>query len=130
MINILFAVLSGIISGIGMGGGTVLIFLLTTFSGVSQHMAQGVNLIFFIPTCIVSIFINLKNKNIDIKTAVVVIISGIIGAVIGAKLSLIIDAKNLKKYFGIFLLLITIYEIYSLIKSNIKSKKVNNKNIN
>jgi len=130
MINILFAVLSGIISGIGMGGGTVLIFLLTTFSGVSQHMAQGANLIFFIPTCIVSIFINLKNKNIDIKTAVVVIISGIIGAVIGAKLSLIIDAKNLKKYFGIFLLLITIYEIYSLIKSNIKSKKVNNKNIN
>lgn len=130
MINILFAVLSGIISGIGMGGGTVLIFLLTTFSGVSQHMAQGANLIFFIPTCIVSIFINLKNKNIDIKTAVVVIISGIIGAIIGAKLSLIIDAKNLKKYFGIFLLLITIYEIYSLIKSNIKSKKVNNKNIN
>ena len=130
MINILFAVLSGIISGIGMGGGTVLIFLLTTFSGVSQHMAQGANLIFFLPTCIVSIFINLKNKNIDIKTAVVVIISGIIGAVIGAKLSLIIDAKNLKKYFGIFLLLITIYEIYSLIKSNIKSKKVNNKNIN
>lgn len=130
MINLLFAVLSGIISGIGMGGGTVLIFLLTTFSGVSQHMAQGANLIFFIPTCIVSIFINLKNKNIDIKTAVVVIISGIIGAVIGAELSLIIDAKNLKKYFGIFLLLITIYEIYSLIKSNIKSKKVNNKNIN
>ena len=130
MINILFAVLSGIISGIGMGGGTVLIFLLTTFSGVSQHMAQGANLIFFIPTCIVSIFINLKNKNIDIKTAVVVIIFGIIGAVIGAKLSLIIDAKKLKKYFGIFLLLITIYEIYSLIKSNIKSKKVNNKNIN
>lgn len=130
MINILFAVLSGIISGIGMGGGTVLIFLLTTFSGVSQHMAQGANLIFFIPTCIVSIFINLKNKNIDIKTAVVVIIFGIIGAIIGAKLSLIIDAKNLKKYFGIFLLLITIYEIYSLIKSNIKSKKVNNKNIN
>ena len=130
MTNILFAVLSGIISGIGMGGGTVLIFLLTTFSGVSQHVAQGANLIFFIPTCIVSIFINLKNKNIDIKTAVVVIIFGIIGAVIGAKLSLIIDAKKLKKYFGIFLLLITIYEIYSLIKSNIKSKKVNNKNIN
>ena len=130
MINILFAVLSGIISGIGMGGGTVLIFLLTTFSGVSQHMAQGANLIFFIPTCIVSIFINLKNKNIDIKTAVVVIISGIIGAIIGAKLSFIINAKNLKKYFGIFLLLITIFEIYSLIKSNIKSKKVNNKNIN
>lgn len=130
MINILFAVLSGIVSGIGIGGGTVLIFLLTTFSGVSQHIAQGTNLIFFIPTCVVSIFINLKNKNIDIKTAVVVIISGIIGAIIGAKLSFIINAKNLKKYFGIFLLLITIFEIYSLIKSNIKSKKVNNKNIN
>lgn len=130
MIIVIFAVISGIISGLGMGGGTVLIFLLTTFSGVYQHVAQGANLIFFIPTCITSIFLNIKNKNIDIKTAVVVIISGIIGAVIGAKISFIINAENLKKYFGIFLLLITIYEICSLIKSNIKSKKVNNKNIN
>lgn len=130
MINVLFAVISGIISGLGMGGGTVLIFLLTTFSGVSQHIAQGTNLIFFIPTCITSIFFNIKNNNIDIKTSKIVILSGIIGAIIGAKLSFIINAKKLKKYFGIFLLFITIYEIYSIINSNIKSKKVNNKNIN
>ncbi len=130
MIIVLYAVISGLISGLGMGGGTILIFLLTTFSGVSQHVAQGANLIFFIPTCITSIFINIKNKNIDIKLSKSVIISGMIGAIIGAKISFIINAKKLKKYFGIFLLLITFYEIYSLIKSNIKSKKVNNKNIN
>ena len=62
MINIIFGVISGIISSLGIGGGTILIFLLISFSEIEQHIAQGVNLIFFIPTSIVSIFINLKNN--------------------------------------------------------------------
>lgn len=59
---------TGIISGIGMGGGTVLIFLLTFMLGIEQHIAQGANLIFFIPTSIVAIIVNFKNKNIDLKS--------------------------------------------------------------
>lgn len=104
------------------GGGTVLIFLLTTFSAVDQHFAQGANLIFFIPTCIVSIFLNLKNKNIQLKTAFIVIISGIIGAIIGAVISTNLQVKYLKKYFGYFLLLVAIFEIYTLIRSFYKKE--------
>ena len=50
MLEILIGTISGIISGIGMGGGTVLIFLLTFMLGIEQHIAQGENLIFFIQT--------------------------------------------------------------------------------
>lgn len=129
MINILFATIAGIVTGMGMGGGVVLIFLLTTFSGIEQHVAQGANLIFFIPTCIVSIIINMKNKNIDLKTALIVMISGIAGTTIGAKIAVNAPVSTLRKYFGYFLLFIAVFEIYSLIKSNIKNKKVHNKNI-
>lgn len=111
------------------GGGTILIFLLTTVSGIEQHLAQGTNLIFFIPTCLVSIFINWKNKNIQKNTAIIVIISGIIGAIIGAIISIKLDVNMLRKYFGLFLIFIAIYEIYTMISSYIKKKKANNKNV-
>lgn len=111
------------------GGGTILIFLLTTVSGIEQHLAQGTNLIFFIPTCLVSIFINWKNKNIQKNTAIIVIISGIIGATIGAIISIKLDVNMLRKYFGLFLIFIAIYEIYTMISSYIKKKKANNKNV-
>ena len=109
------------------GGGTILIFLLTTFGAVEQHLAQGINLVFFIPTSIVTIIINLKNKNIQKKTALIVSVAGIVGAIIGAKISVGMDIKNLKKFFGYFLIVIAIFELYSLIKLYIKNKKANNK---
>ena len=112
--------------GLECGGGTVLIFLLTTVSETGQHIAQGANLVFFIPTCIVSIAMNLKSKNIELKTATVVVIFGIVGAIIGASISINIQVNYLRNYFGYFLLIISIFEIYSLIKSYRKNKKDNN----
>ena len=73
MVEILIGVISGIVSGTGMGGGTILIFLLTFMMGMEQHMAQATILIFFIPTSIVAIIVNLKNKNIDLKLAIIFI---------------------------------------------------------
>lgn len=103
--------------------------MLTSFAGIEQHIAQGINLVFFVPTCIISIIVNLKNKNIQKNTAIIVSIFGIIGAVIGAKISVGINVKDLRKFFGYFLIIIAIFEFFSLIKSYIKNKKDNNKNI-
>ena len=83
---------------------------------------------FFIPTSIISIIVNWKNKNIDLKTGIIVIICGIIGAIIGAKISVNLDVLVLKKFFGYFLMLIAINEFYSLYKLYIKYKKEDNKN--
>ena len=105
-----------------------MIFLLTTFGSVEQHVAQGTNLVFFIPTCIISIIINLKNKNIQRKTAKTISLAGIIGAIIGSVISINMNINLLKKFFGYFLLLIAIFEFYSLIRLYIKDRKANNKN--
>ena len=58
--EILIGIVAGIVSGTGMGGGTILIFLLTFLSGIEQHVAQATNLIFFIPTSIVAIIVKIK----------------------------------------------------------------------
>ena len=127
MTEILIGIISGIVSGTGMGGGTILIFLLTFLMGMEQHMAQATNLIFFIPTSIMAILVNWKNKNIDFKLAMVISIFGILGAIIGANLSLHTNVFILKKCFGIFLAIIAIHEIYSIVKQYKKVKKTDNK---
>ena len=104
------------------GGGTILILILSVFMGIDQHIAQGANLIFFVPTSISSIFVTLKERLINWKIGVPVSIFGVIGAIIGAKLSVKLDVSILKKFFGIFLLLIAIYEIYTLYKLKNKEK--------
>ena len=103
MKEIIIGLVSGIVSGTGMGGGTILIFLLTFMCGLEQHVAQATNLIFFIPTSIVAIIVNIKNKNIDLKLATIISIFGILGAIIGANLSVHTDVGVLRKFFGIFL---------------------------
>lgn len=123
MTEILIGVVAGIVSGTGMGGGTILIFLLTFLLGVEQHIAQATNLIFFIPTAIVAIIVNLKNKNIDIKLALLISAFGILGAIIGANISIHIDVGILRKCFGAFLAIIAINEIYTIYKMYIKPYK-------
>ena len=128
MLEILTGTISGIVSGTGMGGGTILILILSVFMGIDQHVAQATNLIFFVPTSVTAIIATMKEKLINWRIGIPVAISGIFGAIIGAKISVNMDVNKLKKYFGIFLILITIYEIYSLIKQYKIEKKSNNKN--
>lgn len=127
MKEVLIGTISGIFSGIGMGGGTILIFLLNSFAGLQQHIAQATNLIYFVPTAISAIIVNYRDKNIDTKLATNVSICGIIGAVIGAMISINMDVQKLRKAFGIFLAIITIHEIYTLFREYKIHKKRNTK---
>lgn len=124
---ILIGTFSGIFSGIGMGGGTILIFLLTTFAGLEQHIAQATNLIYFVPTAISAIIVNYRDKNIDTKLAKYISIYGIIGAIIGALISINLDVQKLRKFYGIFLAIIAIHEIYTLFKEYKLHRKRNTK---
>lgn len=126
MVEIFIGLISGIISGMGMGGGTFLILCLSIFLGVNQKIAQGVNLIFFIPTSIAAIAVNIKDKNINFKIAKIIISFGIIGAVVGAIIARTINVNLLRKLFGIFLGFIAIHETYIIFKEYKTSKKRDN----
>ena len=109
-----------------MGGGTILILVLSIFLVVEQHKAQATNLVFFIPTSIAAIIVSIKSKLIEWKIGIALALSGIVGAIIGANISAKLEVKELKRYFGIFLMLIAIYETYSIIKKYKKTKNRDN----
>ena len=125
MIEILTGFISGIVSGTGMGGGTILILCLSLFLGIEQKIAQATNLIFFIPTSLAAIYINIKQKKINLKISKRIVLFGVIGAVIGATIAKNMDTKILKKSFGIFLAFIAIHEIYTIFKMYKNMKKNN-----
>lgn len=106
-----------------MGGGTILVLVLSNFLQIDQHMAQATNLIYFIPTSIAAIWVYWKNKNLDKKVALKMISLGIFAGLLGSYIATLIDAKSLKKYFGIFLLIIGVYEIWITVKNKIVESK-------
>ena len=112
MIVILIGLAAGIISGMGIGGGAILIPALVIFVNPEQHVAQSVNLLFFIPTAIVALTIHIKHKNVDFKKGIPILICGLGGAILGSKIALAIDGEILKKVFGFFLLAMGLYEIF------------------
>lgn len=122
---IILGIVSGIITGLGMGGGSILIILLTVFMGIEQHAAQATNLIFFIPTAIISIIVHFKNQNVEKKIGKSLLLPVIVGSIIGALLTLRLQPQKLKKYFGIFLLAVGILEMITIIKKIIKKRKEN-----
>jgi uncharacterized membrane protein YfcA len=111
--------ISGIISGMGIGGGTILIPALILFTSLKQQQAQSVNLFTFIPIAIVAVITHVKNKNIELKLWAPLTVTGIIGAIIGSKLAVNLSSELLRKMFGIFLFGMAIYQFFYKDKSRI-----------
>ena len=113
--NILWYVLvglaSGIVSGMGIGGGAVLIPALTIFLKIGQQEAQNINLLYFIPTAFIAIIIHKKNDNIEKTGLLPLILWAVPGAVVGALIAVKIDANLLRKGFAVFLLAMSAYEL-------------------
>lgn len=107
---LLFGLLSGVIAGMGMGGGTLLIPALTLLCGVAQHDAQGVNTLAFLPAAVAALYIHKKAGRLDLKACLPLIIAGTLGAAAGALLAQNIDAPWLRKLFGAFLLFLSIVQ--------------------
>jgi len=124
MILFLIGLASGIISGMGIGGGTILIPALAIFVGVDQHIAQSVNLLFFIPTAIIALIVHIRNKRVDLKMAIPIIFFGVIGAFFGSRLAVSLPGASLKKWFGFFLLAMGIYEMFR--NGRKKDARINN----
>ena len=104
MINFLCGVLSGVFTGLGVGGGLFLIILLGWVSTFSQLEIQTINLIYYIPTAIFSVWVYSKEKSIDFRVGVKFIVVAVITAIIGAKLAHSLDTDMLRKLFAIYLI--------------------------
>lgn len=114
---------SGIISGMGIGGGTILIPALLFLTEIDQQQAQGVNLIYFIPTAITALITHQKKGNLDWKTAKPIALLGLAGAAAGSFLAVSLESDILRKIFGGFLFLMGLSEIFKKKKKEDKGEK-------
>lgn len=101
---ILAGICGGIIGGMGMGGGTLLIPLLTLLLGIEQRTAQAINLVAFIPMAIVVSIINAKKKNLDYKSIIRVVLPALPASVITALAVGKISSATLSGLFASFLI--------------------------
>jgi len=120
--SVIYGILSGILSGFGMGGGTILILCLTTWEKMEQHAAQATSLVFFLAASLSAILTNRKKIPVDKKLVVSLVSWGIVGTVIGATISLNLGVSMLRKAFGVFLLVIVANECYSIYQMHKKRK--------
>ena len=110
---VLAGIVSGVVAGMGMGGGTLLIPVLIIFFNIAQQQAQGINLLAFIPCAIVSLIIHIKNKLVNFKIGLPILFTGIIASVFASILAVNTNSKLLQIMFGVFLLVVGVYQAIS-----------------
>lgn len=102
---------TGVLSGFGIGGGTLLLIYLTAFAGMEQTLAQGINLLYFLPAAATALPSHIKNGYIEKKTAIPAILAGLACTAISAWVATALNVELLRKCFGVFLLYIGITEL-------------------
>ena len=108
---VLAGLASGIISGMGIGGGAILIPALTIFLGMEQQAAQKINLLYFLPTAAIALRTHKKAGSIEKGGLLRLTLYGLVGASVGAFIAVQINGEYLRKGFAIFLLGMAAYEL-------------------
>ena len=112
----------GVLGGMGMGGGTILIPLLSLCLNVPQHFAQAINLVSFIPMAIIAIVIHARNKLIKTEGFFTIIVCGLLFCVLGSFVAKNIKADILRRIFGGFLVILSITEAVGIFVEKRKSR--------
>lgn len=101
---------TGIVSGFGVGGGSLLILYLTAVTKLAQHTAGAVNLLYFIGCAPVALIGHAKQKRIEWRTALWCACAGVAVAIPISLLAETLHADLLRRLFGCLLLYVGIHE--------------------
>lgn len=112
LLPFLAGTVTGVLSGFGIGGGTVLLVYMTAFAGLDQRLAQGINLLYFIPAALLALPSHVKHGYIEKTVLIPAISAGLICAALAAWIATGLEVSLLRKLFGIFLILIGVRELF------------------
>jgi len=108
-VNVAIGLLAGAGGSLlGLGGGVIIIPLLTKWAGLSQHKAHGTSLVSLVFTACVGTVPYLWHKNLDVWAALVLAIAAVCTARWGAICCRILPEERLKKSFGLFLMVMAL----------------------
>lgn len=117
MVELIVAAALGFLSGIGVGGGSLLILWLTLVLNWQYSAARSLNLLFFIPAALVSCLFRWKQGAVDIRKTLPAVIAGCIAAAITGFLGRNLDTEIIRKLFGGLLILTGLREVFYKPKS-------------
>ncbi len=103
--------LTGILSGFGIGGGSLLILYLTNVAGMNQRSAGGINLLYFLCCAPAALIAHIKHHRIDKRAVLLCTLAGVPAAVAAALLATGLDTDLLRRGFGVLLLYIGVKEL-------------------
>lgn len=112
LIPLLAGAATGILSGFGIGGGSLLLIYMTSFADVPQNLAQGINLLYFLPTAGAALPAHFKNGYVEKAALAPAILAGLAGTVLAAWAATSMDTDLLRRCFGAFLLVIGLRELF------------------
>ena len=102
--------LGGLLGGMGMGGGTALIPLLTLF-GVGQAQAQAVNLLAFLPMAAVALTVHARAGLVRGKGLMPLVLPALLFSALGSLLAARLSADVLEKGFSVFLIVLALFRL-------------------
>ena len=111
-IDALAGALTGILSGWGIGGGSLLMLYMGAVRGIGQQAVQGINLAYFLPVSAGALVGHIKSGLIEKNAFLITASSGVASAVLAASLANVIDAGVMQKFFGAFMLIIGAKEVF------------------
>ena len=111
-IAVITGLLLGYLSGLGIGGGSLLILWLTLALNIPQSTARSINLMFFIAAAGAVSFIRWRKGSLDLPKILPAMIAGCVSAALFSWIGSVMDTDMLKKLFGILLLLTGLRELF------------------
>lgn len=104
VLDIVLGTLLGFLSGLGVGGGSLLVLWLTLVQGMAPAGARTINLLFFLPSAVISLMFRWKQGDLPVRKIIPAIISGVLSAALFTVWGQKLDVTVLKKGFGVLLL--------------------------
>lgn len=95
-------------ASMGIGGGIIFVPTLVVIFGFDQHLAQGTSLAVVFPTVIVATIAHARLKNVEWRLSIPIGLAGVVGALVGSRIALQLDADLLRRMFGTFLALLAV----------------------
>ena len=111
VISLLIGGILGFLAGLGIGGGSLLILWLNLVVGMDPEMARSINLMFFLPSALVSCCIRMRRGDLQVKKVLPAIAAGAVSAGVCSYLLAGMDTQLLKKLFGVLLLVTGVREL-------------------
>lgn len=109
--NLAAGVVLGFLTGLGLGGGSLLLLWLTGVLGMEPESARAINLLFFLPSAAIACCFRWKQGALKLGKIWPAILAGTAAAAVFSFLGQKLDTEVLKKGFGLLLLATGLREV-------------------